>query len=801
MFQNYIKLALRNLWKSKSFSAINIVGLSLGMAVCITILLFVQYEKNFDGMHTKNIYRLNELQSPEGMAAPQKVALSMCPMGPALKADFPEVKNYARLVSFEMAGLANNEKKVFLDNVFWTDASFFDLFDFKLLKGDRKSALANENSVVLTEESAEKLFGKEDPIGKSLSTHNMRDTIHFTVTGILQDIPENSHLQFDGLYSLTTIVKPASESDSWGGNWMITYLELSDNADIKKLESRFPAFLTKYMNKEITKELSLFLQPVKNLHATSSDITHDYFNYQKFDRSYTNLFSVIAVIVLLIACINFINLSTARSASRAKEVGVRKSIGAHRQQLVFQFLSESMLLAFTSMLLATILVTLFLPYLNLLTEHDMQFLPWKSPLMFFELLLATVIVGILAGLYPAFYLSSFKPVFVLKGVFQSKNKSYMRNSLVIGQFASATFLIIATVFVIRQLNFMRSKELGFNKDQVITISGAYGGFTRLKAALEAGPLVKGVSGSSQSLGNNLHQSSFKYKGDGPARDLSSSSIIVDEDFISLYEIKMIAGKNFTEHGNGKEFIINKSLAKELLKDKPNSSYESLIGDTFMVDFQDTGNDSVSTIVGIVEDFNFNSLHTKVETLALVNYRTRGFHDISVKIDAAKVREAIAFVESTYKKNISSYPFSYIFLDEHFATLYKNDMKVSRVVAGLGILAVIIACLGLLGLALHSAETRTKEIGVRKVLGASVTNIVQLLSKDFVKLVLIANLIAWPLAWWIMSLWLRNYAYHINLSWWVFVLAGIISLAIAVLSVSSQTFRAASANPAKSLRTE
>lgn len=801
MFENYLKLAFRNLWKSKIFSLINVVGLSLGMTVCILILLFVHYEKTFDGMHTKNIYRLNEVQSPEGMAAPQKVALSMYPMGPALKNDFPEVKSYARLVDFEMAGLAYKEKKVFLDNVFWTDASFLEMFDYKLLRGDKKSALANENSVVLTEESAEKLFGKEDPLGKSLSTHNMRDTLHFTVTGVLQNIPENSHLQFDGLYSLTTMAKPGIDADSWGGNWMVTYLELADNASVKKLEASFPAFLIKYMYKGVTKELSLFLQALDDVHGTSSEITHDYHNYKKFDSSYTNLFSFIAFIVLLIACINFINLSTARSAGRAKEVGVRKSIGAYRNQLVFQFLSESMLLAFAAMFLAVLLVTIFLPYVNSLSEHSIQFSPWRSPLLFSELFLGTMFVGVVAGIYPAFYLSSFKPAFVLKGASHGKNKGVMRNALVVVQFASAAFLIIATIFVIQQLNFMRSKELGFNKDQVMVISGAYNGYTRLKTALEASPLVKGVSGSSQSLGNNLHQSGFRYKGDGPERDLSSSSVVVDKDFISLYGIKIIAGKNFTEAGNGKEYIINESLAKQLLKDKPKANYGSLIGDSFKVDFQDNGHDSISTIIAVVKDFNFNSLHTKVETLSLVNYRTRGFHDISVKIDAARVKEAIAFVESTYKKNITSYPFSYVFLDDHFATLYKNDTKVSKVVGGLGILAVIIACLGLIGLASHSAESRIKEIGVRKVLGASVTHIIQLLSIDFIKLVVVANLIAWPLAWWTMNIWLRNYAYHIDLSVGVFIFAGIISMGIAIFSVSSQTFRAARANPVKSLRTE
>lgn len=798
MLKNYLKLALRNLWRNKTFSLINVIGLSIGIAVCISILLFVQFEKSFDKIHTKNIYRLNEVQSPEGMAAPQKVALSMYPMGSTLKDEFPEIKNYVRLHPFEMAGLANRDKKVFLDNVFWSDASFFQIFDYKLLKGDPKTVLITPNSVVLTTESAAKLFGNEDPMGKSLTTHNKRDTLHFTVTGIMENVPQNSHLQFNGLYSLNTIVNPADTNNwrsGWGGNWLITYLELSDNSNIERLEKKFPAYLQKYMGEDIIKSYQLFLQPIKEVHSTSGDITHDYFNFRKFDKSYANIFLIIGIIVLIIASINFINLSTAKSSSRAKEVGVRKSIGAQRLQLTFQFLSESLLLSFIALLLALLFVKLSLPLINQLSDHQLEFSFFNQPLLFLKILLATILLGLLAGIYPALYLSSFNPVKVLKGISVS-GKSVGRNALVIGQFACAAFLIITTIFVIQQLNFMRNKDAGFNKDQVMIISGAYRGYTKLKTALEESPLVKSVTGSSQSLGNNLHQGGFTYKGNGPQRELASSHVMVDEDFISLYQIKLIAGKNFTKEGNEREYIINESLAKELLKNDPKASLESLIGKKLS-----GGGDTTSSIVGITEDFNFNTLHNKVETLAMINSSSYGFHDVSVKIDGNRAKEAIAEVESIYKNTISTYPFSYVFLDDHFEKLYRNDMKVSKVVSILGFLAIIIACLGLLGLASYSTQTRVKEIGVRKVLGASVPAIIQLLSFDFIKPVLIANLIAWPLAWYAISKWLQDYAYHISISWWVFVVAGFCSLLIALISVSSQTFKAAIANPIKSLRTE
>ncbi len=798
MFKNYIKLAFRNLWKNKVFSSINIIGLSLGMAVCISIFLFVNYEKSFDSMHTKNIYRLDEVQSWEGLVSPQRVALSMYPMGSSLKQDFAQVKNYTRISPYEMAGLQYENKKVFFEKIFWTDSTFFEIFDFKLLKGDRKNVLNKPSSVVLTEESAIKLFGNTDVIGKSVSTHNSRDTIHFTVTGIMEDVPKNSHLQFNGLYSLSTRVnRPGNEwQKEWGGNWVVTYLELAENTDTKLLEKKFPAFLQKYMGNEVIKSYQLFLQPLKEVHNNSSDITHDYLNYHKFDERYTNIFFIVALIVLTIGCVNFINLSTARSTRRAKEVGIRKTIGAHRFQLALQFTGESIIISLLALLVAICLVKLALPSINNLSEHNLD-LPLFEPRLFFILIGSTLLVGILSGIYPALFLSSFEPVKVLKGTrFSITGKSIGRNILVVGQFASATFLIISAIFVLKQLNFMRNKDAGFNKEQVVIISGAYKNYQKLKTALETNTLVKGVTGSSQRLGNNFHQTGFNFKGNGPVKSLGSSHVYVDNNFLSLYKIKIVAGKDFTEEGNGKEYIVNESLAKELLKDEKVSSYESLIGKKFW-----NNDDTLSTIVGVAKDFNFNSLHNKIETLCLVNNNNRGFHDVAVKIDGKRAKEALNYIETTYKTVIPHFPFEYQFLDDHFEQLYRSDSKVSTVVSILTFLAIIIACLGLLGLASYAAENRIKEIGVRKVLGATVANVVTLLSKDFLKLVLIANLVAWPLGWYVINKWLENYAYRIDITAWVFIIAGVSSVLIALLAISTQTLKAAITNPVKNLRTE
>ncbi|HYF33521.1 MAG TPA: ABC transporter permease [Chitinophagaceae bacterium] len=799
MFTNYLKTALRNLWKNKGFAAINIVGLAIGMAACIVIMLFVFYEKSFDKQHTKNIYRLNEVQNFEGMVAPQNVALSMFPMGPTLKAEFPEIKNFTRINQFEKVPLTWNEKKVYFPQMFWADSTFLQIFDFKLLKGDRRTVLEKPNSVVLTAESATKLFGKDEPIGKTVMFYG-RDTLSFMVTGVLANIPKNSHLQFDGLFSFNTL-PTARMMENWGGNWVITYLELDKNADIAAMEKKFPDYLKRHMSEDNWKYYTLFLQALPDIHSGSVNITHDYLNYQKFDSNYTYIFSIIALIVLVIACINFMNLSTARSTGRAREVGVRKSIGARRLQLSFQFVMESVILSLIALLLAILLVQLLLPYVSDLSQRSIRFPLFSDASLPLIIIAGTIVVGALSGLYPAAYLSSFQPVKVLKGSPQSgKNKSLFRNVLVVGQFTAAIFLMIATVFALRQLRFMQDKDPGFTREQVMIIpigSRANARYDALKQQLLSNNLVTGVTASGQRLGNNLHQAGVRFYGDGPMRELTSSQVIVDPDFLKLYDIPLVAGRNFREGENGKTYIINETLAKELLKDNPKAPLQSLIGKRFGFPW----GDSSATIVGVAKDFNFNSMHHKIETLCLYNQKDWGFDELSVRISGTKPQDAIAHVEQTWKSMFADIPFEYVFLDEHFNTLYQADMQVSEIVGSLATLAIIISCLGLFGLASYSAERRIKEIGIRKVLGATVQNLVSLLSRDFVKLVLLANLIAWPIAWYALDRWLSDFAYRVNIQWWVFAAAGLAALLIALCTISFQAIKAALMNPVKSLRTE
>ena len=799
MIKNYFKIAWRNLWKNKFFSAINMIGLAVGMAAFMVIMMFVNYEKSFDNFHTKNIYRLNEVQTVGDAGVTQKVALSMFPMGPTLKQDFPEVKDFTRISWQEKYQMTAGPKRIFMPQAFFVDSTFLNIFDFKVLRGDPKTALSKPHSVLLTETTAKKLFGNADPIGKTI-THYADDTVMFAVTGIVADPPQNSQLQFDGLFSFSSVYKPWMFSN-WGGNWLNTYLVLSPNVDVAAMEKKFPAYLNKYTKGQGSKSMKLFLLPLKDVHANAADIGLDYINYKKFDKKSTNLFAIIALIVLVIACINFINLSTARSAERAKEVGIRKSIGAHRFQLAIQFLGETVLLSLLALVLAIGLVELALPYINGLSERDIV-LPIFSSLGFVAIITGgTMLIGLLSGIYPAIYLSSFQPVKVLKGSVETgKNKGTLRNILVVGQFTSAIFLMIATIFVLKQLHFMQKRDPGFERSQIVNIpldNVTSNKYELLKQELYGSTLISGVTASQDILGSHLDQTGVSFKpANGPKKDLGTTLLIVDNNYLDLYHIKLKYGRDFSKEkaANGREYIVNEALAKELLKDSPKLSQASLIGSQF-------GFDSLGTIIGVARDFNFNSMHNKIEPMFLASQTQWGFRDVSVKINGGHTEAAIAFIKAKWDSINPDHPFEYQFLDDHFNEVYKADNQVSQIVGILAGLTILISCLGLLGLASYSAEKRIKEIGVRKVLGASVQNIVMLLAGNFIRLVIIANILAWPLAWWTMNKWLQDFAYRINIQWWVFILAGAAAVLIAFITVSFQSVKAAIANPVKSLRSE
>jgi putative ABC transport system permease protein len=671
------------------------------------------------------------------------------------------------------------------------------MFDFPLVKGNRATALQSPNSIVLTQITARKLFGNEDPMGKTIA-HYSTDTVLFKVTGVLADVPENSQLQFDALTSFNTFIKP-EWINRWGGNWLNTYFELAPNTDVAALEKKFPTYLKEHLGEDGMKGYELFLLPLRDVHAHSADIGLDYVNFEKFDGSYTNIFSIIAIIVLVIACVNFMNLSTARSAERAREVGIRKSIGALRSQLSLQFLSETILLSLVALVLATLLLMPAIWYVDTLSQRHLELVLKQNSWIIAVVVGGTIVVGLLSGLYPAAYLSSFQPVKVLKGLPQlGRNRGMLRNILVVGQFASAIFLIITTIFVLRQLTYMRHKDPGFDREQVLNISMdriTTQKYQLLKEALLRNADIAGVTGAYDVLGSHLDQSGVLFLGSGPVRNLSTTRLIVDPDYLRLYKIPLVAGRDFRheKQAMSKEYILNENLADELLKDEKGKSRDWLIGRHF-------GFDSSGVIVGIARNFNFNSLHNKIETMFLCVF-DQGFSTMSVKLRGGKVPEAIAFIQASWKELYPEHPLEYQFLDDHFTEVYRADTQVSRIVGILAGLAIFISCLGLFGLASYAAERRVKEIGIRKVIGASVSNIVALLSRHFIRLVLIANVIAWPLAYFAMNRWLQDYAYRIPMSWWVFALAGVLALGIALVTVSMLALRAAMRNPVDSLRTE
>jgi putative ABC transport system permease protein len=798
MFRTYLKSAFRNLNRNRTYSLLNIFGLAIGIAASIVIMLFVFYEDSFDSMHHRNLFRLNELEKFVDTKRSEKFAGTAFPMAPTLKAEFPEILDYSRVDGNEHYEISYGEKRVFLPKTFFVDTSFLRLFDFPLLKGDRQTALQKPNSMLLTESAARELFGDTDPIGKTVA-HFDEDTLLFTVTGILKDVPGNSQLQFDALQSYNTIFKP-----DWmkhDDNDVNTYIELAPHTDLATLEKKFPAYLKKYRIGDQHLNYELFLQPLRDVHANSADIGDEGINFQKLDKRYTYILIVIGFLVLLIASINFMNLSTARSVERSKEVGIRKSIGASRLQLGLQYIGESVLLSLIALVMACWIVSVVLPYIDKLSGRALSPILLVHPGLLVAVFSGTILLGVLSGLYPAIYLSSFKPAKVLKsGGDTGKTKSTFRNILVIGQFSSAIFLVIGTVFVFRQLNYMETRDPGFDRDQMITVH-LHGSNSRkfrlLKQELLTNPRITGVTGAFEQLGNPLVTLGFGFwPGDAPMRVLYAPALFVDPSYLTVYKIPLLAGRTFSNEksADNNEFVINETMAKELLKDRPGRPLSSLIGKHF-------GGDTLGSIIGVSKDFNFNSLRYTIEPMFMMVQTGGMWGTMSVKINGRQAGQTISFIESAWKKVFPEYPFSYQFLDDHFKELYKTDTQISQIVAIMAALAILISCLGLFGLASFSAEKRTKEIGIRKILGASVRDVVVLLSRHFIGLVLIANVIAWPLAWVALHRWIQDYAYRVAISWWVFVLAGAAALVIALATVSYHAINAALSNPVETLRAE
>ena len=798
MIKNYLSVALRNIRHSPLYAFINIFSLAIGLAACMVIYLFIKDEKSFDAFHAQKdvIYRLDEVQNFSGTNL-QKVALSMPGMGPSMVADFPEIKNFTRFYDQGSTVFKKGEIQLLVKDVRAVDSTFLDIFDYALLAGDRATALDDPHSLLLTEETALKFFPSlESAMGNTVTL----STEEFKVTGILKNVPENSHLRFDALLSTTFYLsKDRGFNNQWGSNYLNTYLVLEPQANIKALEAKFPDFLVRHMDKDAIKAYTLFLQRLEDVHLASTDIEHDYNNYRKFNGKYLEVFFVIGLFILLIAGVNFMNLTTARASHRWKEIGVRKTVGAKKFQLFSQFIFESVLLAMVALVLALLLNFLFVPILNDLIGRQLSLWSLFGEEMEVVVLIAiTLGLGLLTGIYPAFYMTSFSLSRVLKGGGKVDGKSVFRSGLVVVQFGLALSMIVSTLVVLQQLYFMKNKDIGFDKDQMMLVSmnkEVNEKFETLRTELQKNSSILGVTASGQRLGNNFHQWGFKVKADTGIVDITPSNVNVDYEYLKVYGIKLKDGRGFSKEiagDAGKAFVINESLAKEL-------NLKEAVGTPAGHGWYH--NDSLGTIIGVVEDFNFNSLHHKVNTLSMVVHPEWGYSEMSIKVSGANMEQTVALVKNLWDKQITSFPFEYTFLDEHFANLYRSDQQMSSVVAIMASLAILISCMGLFGLAAITTEKKTKEIGIRKVLGATEAQITMLLSKNFAMLVAVSFIVASPLTYWLLYGWLQNFAYRISINPLIFLLGGMIALVIALVTIGYHTLRSARANPVKSLRYE
>ena len=823
MIRNYFLTAWRNIKRNRVNSIINIVGLAIGMACVILIMFYVQDEFKYDRFlkNADRIFQVNMIGSENGTDFP--TGNTGAAIGPTMISEYPEIESYARIyrpgdrmVRYE---LGNQKENFFTETrVLAVDSTFIVLFGFPMKEGDPKTCLDKPNSLVITEETATKYFGTKTAMGKTLLFE--MDRVPFTVTGVLKSIPSQSTFQFDILQPAAAY--PVIKQRSWNWQWlqMSTYVKLRDNVptdktNIQKIESKFPEMVKKhaFRRQSITYDefikkggkMEYHLMPFTSIHLYAAGMGTTSRLTTLGDIKYIRIFSIIAIIIIVLACVNFMNLTTAQSAKRAKEVGIRKVLGSEKKQLIKQFLAEAILYSLLSAIGALFLVALFLEPFNALAGKSFDLSLLFSGNILLYVLGLILLTGLIAGSYPAFYLSASKPVAVLKGLklFKSGTGNLsIRNALVVFQFTISTVLIISTIIVFRQLKYTQEKDLGLTKEAVIVVANT----NRLGNSEEAfrqeltklpGVIDASIS-SSIPTRLNFGDSYIPMPAKGEEllmNEIGLSSFVIDESFIPTLKISITKGRNFsTAFNDSASVILNETAVKRI-------GWKDPVGK--ILDYP--GNGQTFTVIGVAKDFNNESLRTAVEPFAFF-YKTSNTYNlgktyVSVRVEPGNVTEKLSQIESKWKSFTPNTPFDFNFLDAAFEALYRSEQRMGKIVGVFTIISIFVACLGLFGLAAFTAELRTKEIGVRKVLGASVQGLVTLLSKDFVKLVLLSAIIAFPIAWWAMNEWLKDFVYRIEIGWWEFVVAGIIALSIALFTVSFQAIKAALANPVKSLRTE
>ena len=807
MISNFFKTTFRNLWKNKTNSFLNIFGLSIGIACAALIFLWVEDELNFDSFNIKKdrLYftRVNQVYdsyTPTFWSTPGV-------MGPALKTEIPGIANTCRVTEDQARLLFTIGDKSIYANGKYAEPSLFDMFTFPFAKGNVKSAYAQLYSIILTEKTAKKIFGTtENVIGKKVRVDNKQD---YVVSAILKDIPENSFLQFDWVAPFEIYYQKSPWAQKWGNSCLSTYVELKVNASLTTVNKLLYDYLAK-KQESTTSTAHAFLWNMKNWHL-----------YDQFDNgkptgsgriAYVRLFSIIAWIILFIACINFMNLATARSEKRAREVGVKKVLGAEKKNLVFQFIFEALLMALLSALVAVVLVSIALPAFNLLVQKNLS-IGLEKPFHVLMLLTITLICGLLAGSYPSFYLSSFKPVYVLKGIkLKSGSASIIRKGLVVLQFTVSIVLIIGTIIIFQQIQHVKSRDLGFNKNNLIQMNllgEMRKNYTVIKQDLLNTNVIENTSMADHETiyaGNNTN--GITWPGKDPNSNILISNRLVSPEYMSVTGITIKEGRDFRETDKaemGDDFqpkdpniffniMITESLEKLLGKG-------SAIGKTLQLPGQKKEQYFNLKVIGVVKDYVYGDMYgtsTPVVFYCLPQYSSLMYVRIKQQ---ANPEQVLAKMEAVFKKDNPSYPFEYQFVDDQFNQMFLSEMLISKLSRVFASLAILISCLGLFGLAAYMAERRTKEIGIRKVLGASITGITRLMSRDFLQLVFISCLFAFPIAWWAMHQWLQTYSYRIEIRWWIFLAAGVLSMLIALITVSFQAIKAAIANPIKSLRTE
>jgi len=803
MLNNYIKVALRNLLKHRGFSIINIVGLATGIACSILIFLFVSHELSYDMFHEKadRIYRLAVRASIGDTKIHQTYSSSLT--FKHLLEDFPEIDTGVKFLNMGRTPVKIGEKTFFEERFYAVDETFFNVFSFPLIQGDPRSVLRDPNKMVISRDTALKYFGTTEAVGRILRVESPRgnEDIDAEITGVSENPPANSHFHYDLLLSSATFPENLNDPGFTSNNF-ISYVVLKEGASSELMDEKLKDFTRKYMGGDrfdtwVAKGnyWEFFLQPITKIHLTS-DLNGEF--EANGNETYVVIFSVVSIFILLIACINFMNLSTAKSSLRAKEVALRKVVGSSKSRLVIQFISESVLLSYISMAVGILAVISILPLYKKLIGKPIGLQFFNNPLVIPLLLALGLVVGVIAGSYPAFFLSSFKPITVLKTQADTRGGgAWLRNMLVVFQFTISVFLIIGTLVIDQQLKYFQNKKLGFNKEQVLVIQnpGSLGdNLVPFKENLRKSSRIIEVSGSNSLPGRSFINRGFR--AESVDDNFTLNIAVCDHDFASTLELDLAKGRFFSKEfaSDSHAAVINEKAAELLAWDDPIGKWINCSGRS-----QDNLN-----VIGVIKDYHYESLHQEVRPMALL--LSGGYFDnteryISVRLQTKNLTESIRHVKTVWNDFTRNTPFEYSFLDQDFDNLYLNEKQTRKIFSIFSFLAIFIACLGLFGLASYTADRRTKEIGIRKVLGASVVNIVNHLNKGFIRWVFIANLIAWPTACFVMNRWLRNFSYRIELTWWMFALAAVLSLLIALITVSFQTIKAALKNPIESMRYE